>query len=541
MPGHQSVLHPDLGLEVTTHIVPHSPEERALLAQFVDGLAPAEALDALGVAPVLSCPDAPVLGTLAPEHATGGVNAVAKLAASVSSNTIIGSSVALMTGATPESSAQPPPSTGGGLSSRRAASRRAYREDPSDDDDEMHLAGDAGDRPGSANLYAAYQAGGRKRRVLARHFLAGALWERSARAAGTPAPGEATVPLRLDIDYEHFRLRDSILWNLEETVIEPREFAAQLLEDLCLQPQHQAYLQVLVTEALALQIDAYRQFVTYLRSDPVRQYLENYFQKNPEGVLINLDMIVGSIALKDRFVWDPVGFYCQATGLRCAPLEAHQDPSSTAYISPVTFAQQMCADLGLGGEFVNEIAFHIYEQVFRFFRIKLGYGINTSHLAESGLPSDVSLLLSSFASVRTENEASSGEWAPSVEILSEKDIERLREDRDRSARRRRRDAPAQSGFSVATFSAKTLAAAQMAAQAAARRAPRPAPVRRVSDNRAAKAALASQAEQERSRQLGAAMNMYAGWATAAVAKPPAPVAPRAPASARHFAPAQDRQ
>lgn len=64
-------------------------------------------------------------------------------------------------------------------------------------------------------------------------------------------------------------------------------------------------------------------------------------QNVPDEPKQKLDLHVGSIHLRDRFLWDP----------------------SHAHMNPDEFARQLTADLGLGGEFPANIAQAIYESV----------------------------------------------------------------------------------------------------------------------------------------------------------------------------------
>ncbi|WAR51880.1 hypothetical protein PtB15_1B316 [Puccinia triticina] len=49
---------------------------------------------------------------------------------------------------------------------------------------------------------------------------------------------EILVPIRLEIEIEHWKLRDTFTWNLKEPVVTPEQFAVHLCEDLILPIQH---------------------------------------------------------------------------------------------------------------------------------------------------------------------------------------------------------------------------------------------------------------------------------------------------------------
>ncbi|KAF0313333.1 SWI/SNF-related matrix-associated actin-dependent regulator of chromatin subfamily B member 1 [Amphibalanus amphitrite] len=136
---------------------------------------------------------------------------------------------------------------------------------------------------------------------------------------------EHLVPIRLDMEIEGQRLRDMFTWNKNETLIAPEQFAEVLCDDLDLNP-------VTFVPAIA---------------QSIRQQLEasstesNCGDTTDQRVIIKLNIHVGNISLVDRFEWDV------------------SDPLN----SPEQFAQQLCAELGLGGEFVTAISYSIRGQI----------------------------------------------------------------------------------------------------------------------------------------------------------------------------------
>ena len=52
------------------------------------------------------------------------------------------------------------------------------------------------------------------------------------------ALNETLVPIRLDMDIEGQKLRDTFLWNKNETMMTPDQFAEVLCDDLDLNPIH---------------------------------------------------------------------------------------------------------------------------------------------------------------------------------------------------------------------------------------------------------------------------------------------------------------
>ena len=115
--------------------------------------------------------------------------------------------------------------------------------------------------------------------------------------------------------------------------------------------------------------------------------------------IIKLDLQVGAIHLTDQFEW-PV----------------YSTPSNHRQPTPEAFARQLCADLGLGGEFVSIIAFSIREQLF-YARLNFDVAPKLEELPNPPL--------------RGEDADS---WLPSLETLSDGEMERRMREQDRAAR-----------------------------------------------------------------------------------------------------------
>ncbi|KAF9113377.1 Chromatin structure remodeling complex protein sfh1 [Mortierella sp. AM989] len=192
------------------------------------------------------------------------------------------------------------------------------------------------------------------------------------------------VPIRLDIDTDDYRLRDSFTWNVNEQLLTPEKFAEILCDDLDLSS---AKFVPEIAQSIRNQIAEF---------EPIAEV-----QVPTEGsrVVIQLDLHVGGINLRDRFEWD-VG----------------------SDLTPEEFARQLTADLGIGGEFVSMIAHEIHEQLYRFKQDRiLDRGFETEPLFSGFRPTD------------------DGEnWSPALETLTTEEYEKILEDRERSIRRNRR-------------------------------------------------------------------------------------------------------
>ncbi|KAG0200077.1 Chromatin structure remodeling complex protein sfh1 [Mortierella sp. GBA30] len=192
------------------------------------------------------------------------------------------------------------------------------------------------------------------------------------------------VPIRLDIDTDDYRLRDTFTWNVNEQLLTPETFAEILCDDLDISP---AKFVPEIAQSIRNQIAEF---------EPVAEV-----QVPNEGsrVVIQLDLHVGGINLRDRFEWD-VG----------------------SDLTPEEFARQLAADLGIGGEFVSMIAHEIHEQLYRF---------KQDRLLDRGFEPEP--LYSGFRPT-----LEGDEWSPALETLTSEEYEKILEDRERSIRRNRR-------------------------------------------------------------------------------------------------------
>jgi SWI/SNF-related matrix-associated actin-dependent regulator of chromatin subfamily B protein 1 len=138
---------------------------------------------------------------------------------------------------------------------------------------------------------------------------------------------EVLVPIRMDMDIDGQKLRDTFLWNKNETLITPEMYAEILCDDLDLNPLN---FVPAIAAAIQQQLDSF----------PADS--ENLLkEQTDQRVVIKLNVHVGNISLVDQFEWD----------------------LSETKITPEEFARKICSDLSLGGEFVTAIAYSIRGQV----------------------------------------------------------------------------------------------------------------------------------------------------------------------------------
>jgi SWI/SNF-related matrix-associated actin-dependent regulator of chromatin subfamily B member 1 len=151
---------------------------------------------------------------------------------------------------------------------------------------------------------------------------------------------EELVPIRLDIEWDKIKLRDTFTWNVHDRMIPITYFAEKLVEDFSLQVENCRPLIHQVAQSVHEQLsDFYPQ--VYLEEPSLDPHLPYSAYKNDEmRVLIKLNITIGQNTLIDQFEWELNN-----------PLN-----------SPEEFAQQMTKELSLAGEFTTAIAHSIREQ-----------------------------------------------------------------------------------------------------------------------------------------------------------------------------------
>ncbi|KAG6025658.1 hypothetical protein E4U41_001494, partial [Claviceps citrina] len=226
---------------------------------------------------------------------------------------------------------------------------------------------------------------------------------------------EELVPLRLEVEWDKVRLRDTFTWNLHERLLAVELFAAQLVEDMGLkQPNAQPVFDQIVQQ-MREQLNDFYPFA-FSEEDALDPELPYSAYKNDEmRVLIKLNITIGQHTLVDQFEWEM------------------NNPNN----SPEEFASNMARDLSLSGEFTTAIAHCIREQTQLF--TKSLYSIGHPF---DGRPVEDSDLVSAFLQTpiptvfRPQQQAK--EYAPYMYELSEADLERNEMVFSREQRRQKR-------------------------------------------------------------------------------------------------------
>ncbi|KAI1432054.1 SNF5-domain-containing protein [Xylaria sp. CBS 124048] len=226
---------------------------------------------------------------------------------------------------------------------------------------------------------------------------------------------EELVPVRLDVDYDKIKLRDTFTWNLHERIVSPELFALQLIEDMGLKPPTIQPVYEEILKQLHEQLNDFYPFV-FSDEDALDPELPYSAWKNDEmRILVKLNITIGQHTLVDQFEWEINN-----------PLN-----------SPEEFAASMSKDLALSGEFTTAIAHCIREQTQLFTRSLYSVGhpfdgrpIEDADLVAAFLPSPLPNVF------RPQQQAK--DYSPYLYELSEADLERNELVFSREQRRQKR-------------------------------------------------------------------------------------------------------
>ncbi|TKA45542.1 hypothetical protein B0A54_04081 [Friedmanniomyces endolithicus] len=235
---------------------------------------------------------------------------------------------------------------------------------------------------------------------------------------------EELVPVRLDIELDKLRLRDTFTWNLHEKLISPDMLTEYLLEDLRIPPDTLHEVSRQVKGEMQEQIQNFYPHVI-VEDGPLEPGQPYYNHKDDEmRIAIKLNITIGRIILMDQFEWDLNN-----------PLN-----------SPEEFARHMAWENALSGEFTTAIAHSIREQSQLYTKSLYltghnfdGRPVEDLELKEAFLPTPIHSVF------RPQN--SQKDWMPYMSEMSEAEFERLetsmmREHRAQKRQSTRRGGPA---------------------------------------------------------------------------------------------------
>jgi SWI/SNF-related matrix-associated actin-dependent regulator of chromatin subfamily B member 1 len=226
---------------------------------------------------------------------------------------------------------------------------------------------------------------------------------------------EELVPIRLDIEWDKIKLRDTFTWNLHDRMTLIEYFAEKLVEDFSLQVENCRPLVRQISHSVHEQLlDFYPQI--FIEEPPLDPHLPYSAYKNDEmRLLIKLNITIGQHTLIDQFEWE------LNNPLNC----------------PEEFAQSVTRELSLAGEFTTAIAHSIREQCQLFSRSLYitghafdGRPIEDADLVDALLPTPVPSSFRPFQSAK--------DFTPYLYELNEADLDKAELSISREQRRQKR-------------------------------------------------------------------------------------------------------
>lgn len=219
------------------------------------------------------------------------------------------------------------------------------------------------------------------------------------------------VPIRLDLDMDGYKLRDTLTWNLHEETLSVEEFAELTCRDFDLPPR--IFVPAMV-RTMREQLAEHREALLMLRNAGGLAALAGV------RAILRLDITIGLLQLTDRLEWD---------------LGEERN-------SPAGFAAEYVRELALPAEFVTAIASDILEQVVHIRRALLLVGFTRDPASGAVKVSDPelqALILPPLAAGQARRDPNSlNDFTPVITELDALEVEKIEQSRDREARRKRR-------------------------------------------------------------------------------------------------------
>lgn len=214
---------------------------------------------------------------------------------------------------------------------------------------------------------------------------------------------EALIPIKLNIEYNAgaSKLVDFFMWNVNESLITPEQFASLLCSELEL-PN---LIHLDIVDSINKQIEDYN-FVNNAQLPPGNEY----------HVIIDISVNLDKKLYEDKFEWDLV----------------------QTDVTPEKFAEIVVADLGLSLEFKPAIAHSLHEMSLRLKKELIDGTYNHELHKYQQL---AGLIFERNIRIRTDSSIHNGNavWEPFIEILSPWEIEKREIERERNSRRLKRE------------------------------------------------------------------------------------------------------
>ena len=196
---------------------------------------------------------------------------------------------------------------------------------------------------------------------------------------------EDLCPVRLDIEFEKLRLRDTFTWNIHDRVVQPQLFVHGLVEDFKIPPEATNHFYREAHKSLIEQLEDFHPHPHIDEDSPVPNLPYSGYKNDEMRIQIKLNITIGQHQLTDQFDWDINN-----------PLN-----------SPEEFARQMSRDMCLSGDFTTAIAASIHEQIQPYTKALYmaghefdGRPIEASDIREQLLPTPLSSSFRPFMSAK---------------------------------------------------------------------------------------------------------------------------------------------
>lgn len=215
--------------------------------------------------------------------------------------------------------------------------------------------------------------------------------------------GDTLVPVKLNLEYNAgaSKLVDFFMWNVDETLVTPDQFASLL----CLELELPTLLHQEIVESINKQVEDYH-FVINAQLPQGAEY----------HVIIDLSVNLNKKLYEDKFEWD----------------------LNQSEVTPDNFAEIVVADLGLSLEFKPAISHSLHEMILRLKRELIDGSYNHELHKYQQL---AGLIFERNIRIRTDSSIHNGNavWEPSIQTLSPWEIEKREIERERNTRRLKRE------------------------------------------------------------------------------------------------------
>ncbi|TFK53091.1 SNF5-domain-containing protein [Heliocybe sulcata] len=267
---------------------------------------------------------------------------------------------------------------------------------------------------------------------------------------------EQLVPIRLEFDVDHHKMRDTFVWNLNDPIVTPEIFAQSIVDDYNMPQSYHSTIVKSIQEQLSdsrvhstdgevhdsepqagvlgeeeaawwegwrkrLRVSRRGRFVRKGKGQEVfgelgseELLVDEDMQREEMRIVIKLDIIVGAIKLDDQIEWD----------------------LNNEDASPERFAEVYGRELGLAGEFITAIAHSIREQIHTFQKSLFLVG----HPADGSIVQDDDLRMTFLpplsSAARPMDQVSS--FTPMLNYMDDSEIEKSEREREKEMNRRRK-------------------------------------------------------------------------------------------------------